>query len=751
MKQNYHIDGMSCASCASRVEQAALKVPSVKEASVNLATDTLRVTSDNELDPTNIIESVQQAGYQANLILSPQEQFERDERQKEAKRIMQKKQLYWMFLFAIPLFIIAMGPMLGIPLPHIIDPVSSPLGNALVQFILTVPILYFGRDIFIRGFRQLIHKQPSMDSLVALGTSAAFIQGIIATIYWVISPTSTTGHHPIELYFESAGVIITLMTLGRYLEELAKGQTAQAIRELMNLTPPTARVIDDNGNVTLKPVDEVQIDDLIQIQPGESLPVDGIITQGRSAIDESMITGESMPVAKEIGDTVIGASVNSTGAFTYRATRVGQDTMISQIIRMVQEAQGSKAPISNLADRVAHYFVPTVIILAILAGVFWGLVMGESLNFTLRIVISVLVIACPCALGLATPTSIMVGTGNGAKHGILVRSGESLEKMHHTTTVVLDKTGTVTMGSPTLTDWLVDSEQDEAQVMQLIYNAEKQSEHPLALAITRYGQEQNFETLPVESFNSITGKGIEAQIADQTIQVGNQAWIESMSSIPNHLIQQAIQWANEGKTPIFAAVNQRAVATIAISDPVKDSSEEAIQQMIAEGLKVVLLTGDNKATAEAIAKQVGIEQVYSQVLPQDKAQIVKQLQTNRECVMMVGDGINDAPALAQADIGLAVSSGTDVAISSADVILMHNDLKDVLRAIHLSKLTLKNIKQNLFWAFAYNIIGIPIAMGVLKLFFDGPLLNPMMAALAMSLSSISVLTNALRLRYQRLL
>ena len=519
----------------------------------------------------------------------------------------------------------------------------------------------------------------------------------------------------------------------------------------MNLTPPTARVIDDNGNVTLKPVDEVQIDDLIQIQPGESLPVDGIITQGRSAIDESMITGESMPVAKEIGDTVIGASVNSTGAFTYRATRVGQDTMISQIIRMVQEAQGSKAPISNLADRVAHYFVPTVIILAILAGVFWGLVMGESLNFTLRIVISVLVIACPCALGLATPTSIMVGTGNGAKHGILVRSGESLEKMHHTTTVVLDKTGTVTMGSPTLTDWLVDSEQDEAQVMQLIYNAEKQSEHPLALAITRYGQEQNFETLPVESFNSITGKGIEAQIADQTIQVGNQAWIESMSSIPNHLIQQAIQWANEGKTPIFAAVNQRAVATIAISDPVKDSSEEAIQQMIAEGLKVVLLTGDNKATAEAIAKQVGIEQVYSQVLPQDKAQIVKQLQTNSECVMMVGDGINDAPALAQADIGLAVSSGTDVAISSADVILMHNDLKDVLRAIHLSKLTLKNIKQNLFWAFAYNIIGIPIAMGVLRLFFDGPLLNPMMAALAMSLSSISVLTNALRLRYQRLL
>ena len=683
--------------------------------------------------------------------MSPQEQFERDERQKEAKRIMQKKQLYWMFLFAIPLFIIAMGPMLGIPLPHIIDPVSSPLGNALVQFILTVPILYFGRDIFIRGFRQLIHKQPSMDSLVALGTSAAFIQGIIATIYWVISPTSTTGHHPIELYFESAGVIITLMTLGRYLEELAKGQTAQAIRELMNLTPPTARVIDDNGNVTLKPVDEVQIDDLIQIQPGESLPVDGIITQGRSAIDESMITGESMPVAKEIGDTVIGASVNSTGAFTYRATRVGQDTMISQIIRMVQEAQGSKAPISNLADRVAHYFVPTVIILAILAGVFWGLVMGESLNFTLRIVISVLVIACPCALGLATPTSIMVATGNGAKHGILVRSGESLEKMHHTTTVVLDKTGTVTMGSPTLTDWLVDSEQDEAQVMQLIYNAEKQSEHPLAQAIIRYGQEHNFETSPVQSFDSITGKGIEAQIADQTIQVGNQAWIESMSSIPNHLIQQAIQWANEGKTPIFAAVNQRAVATIAISDPVKDSSEEAIQQMIAEGLKVVLLTGDNKATAEAIAKQVGIEQVYSQVLPQDKAQIVKQLQTNSECVMMVGDGINDAPALAQADIGLAVSSGTDVAISSADVILMHNDLKDVLRAIHLSKLTLKNIKQNLFWAFAYNIIGIPIAMGVLRLFFDGPLLNPMMAALAMSLSSISVLTNALRLRYQRLL
>lgn len=553
-------------------------------------------------------------------------------------------------------------------------------------------------------------------------------------------------HDHLELYFESAAVILTLMTLGKYMEELAKGRTSSAIKSLMELAPDTARVVRENGEVETIPVEMLNIGDIIQVRPGESLPVDGEMVEGHSSIDESMLTGESLPVEKTVGDLVTGASINKMGAFKYKATRIGQDTMISQIVRMVQDAQGSKAPIAKLADVISGYFVPIVIIIAILSGLFWFFVMGEPLNFALNIFISVLIIACPCALGLATPTAIMVGTGNGASQGILIKNGQTLENIHNATTVLLDKTGTITEGEPTVTDFIINEGFDKDDILQLVASAESVSEHPLGSAIVKYSEEKEINLLPTDHFESITARGIKADIAGREIAIGNKKLMDSLSEVPSSLEAQVKQLANEAKTPMYIALDNEVIGIVAVMDPIKETSSQAIKEMKNLGLEVIMASGDNQYTANIVGEELGIDRILSEVMPEDKSAIVQELQNAGKKVIMVGDGINDAPALAQADIGMAVGSGTDVAMDSADTVLMHDDLRDVPKAISLSHATIRNIKQNLFWAFGYNTIGIPIAMGLLYLFFDGPLLSPMFVMAAMSLSSISVLLNALRLR-----
>lgn len=743
LHQNFSIDGMTCASCAANVEKAVAKLPAVKQAGVNLATETLSVDWSESADAQSVFDAVKKAGYQASLSLSAQEQYEIDQAKKETRLKEMRQRVIWMAVFTIPLFILTMGPMIGLPVPALIDAHHQPGINALLQLVLTLPVVWLARAMYQRGFKLLFGGHPNMDSLVAVGTTAAFVQGLVMTFLLVTQRYIPVGHP--DLYFESAAVILTLMNVGSYLEERAKGQTSAAIKALMDLTPSQARRVKEDGSVELVAVEMIQVGDLIQVRPGESLPVDGEITQGHSNIDESMLTGESLPVEKTVGDSVTGASINKTGAFTYQVTKIGQDTMLSQIVRMVQEAQGTKAPIAKMADVISGYFVPIVMGLAIVSGLFWYFVMGQPIEFALTIFISILIIACPCALGLATPTAIMVGTGNGAQKGILIKSGTALEGIHHANAVLLDKTGTITEGQPTVTDFVLADGQDDAQLLAWIAAAESASEHPLGEAIVRYATEEKGLTLPeVDYFNSITGQGIEAKIDTHTIKIGNQ---RLMADLPENkeLMLAADRLANEAKTPMFIAVDDQLAGVISVSDPVKPESAEAIKQMQKMGLEVIMITGDNRKTAEKIGELVGVSRVMSEVLPEDKADMVKKLQAEGKHVIMVGDGINDAPALAQADIGMAIGSGTDIAIESADTVLMKNQLTDVVEAINLSHATIRNIKQNLFWAFGYNVIGIPIAMGVLHL-FGGPLLSPMFAAVAMSLSSVSVLLNALRLR-----
>lgn len=743
LHQNFSIDGMTCASCAANVEKAVAKLPAVKQAGVNLATETLSVDWSESADAQSVFDAVKKAGYQASLSLSAQEQYEIDQAKKETRLKEMRQRVIWMAVFTIPLFILTMGPMIGLPVPALIDAHHQPGINALLQLVLTLPVVWLARAMYQRGFKLLFGGHPNMDSLVAVGTTAAFVQGLVMTFLLVTQRYIPVGHP--DLYFESAAVILTLMNVGSYLEERAKGQTSAAIKALMDLTPSQARRVKEDGSVELVAVEMIQVGDLIQVRPGESLPVDGEITQGHSNIDESMLTGESLPVEKTVGDSVTGASINKTGAFTYQVTKIGQDTMLSQIVRMVQEAQGTKAPIAKMADVISGYFVPIVMGLAIVSGLFWYFVMGQPIEFALTIFISILIIACPCALGLATPTAIMVGTGNGAQKGILIKSGTALEGIHHANAVLLDKTGTITEGQPTVTDFVLADGQDDAQLLAWIAAAESASEHPLGEAIVRYATEEKGLTLPeVDYFNSITGQGIEAKIDTHTIKIGNQ---RLMADLPENkeLMLAADRLANEAKTPMFIAVDDQLAGVISVSDPVKSESAEAIKHMQKMGLEVIMITGDNRKTAEKIGELVGVSRVMSEVLPEDKADMVKKLQAEGKHVIMVGDGINDAPALAQADIGMAIGSGTDIAIESADTVLMKNQLTDVVEAINLSHATIRNIKQNLFWAFGYNVIGIPIAMGVLHL-FGGPLLSPMFAAVAMSLSSVSVLLNALRLR-----
>ena len=738
------IGGMSCAVCAKRVEKAISELEGVADVNVNFAAEKAFVTyNPQKVRPSAMKEAVLKAGYQPleNKGAGAEDE-DRKRREKEINTM--KKKFIAAAIFAFPLLYIAMVPMIkfvSLPGAKILDGLmmNYPLFYALLEFFLTVPVICVGYRFYTVGFKSLFQKSPNMDSLIAVGTTAAVAFSLYNTFQ--IAKGNFQAVH--SLYFESAGVIITLILLGKMLEAVSKGKTGEAIKKLMGLAPKTAFVI-QNGAETEIPVEEVEIGDIIIVKPGSKIPVDGVVIEGHTAIDESMLTGESMPVDKKAGDKVYAASLNTTGTVKFRAEKVGSDTALAQIIKLVEQAQGSKAPIAKLADMVAGYFVPAVIAIAVASGIAWFIGTGDF-KFALMIFISVLVIACPCALGLATPTAIMVGTGKGAENGILIKSGEALETAHKINAIILDKTGTITEGKPSVTDLICASNFTQEKLLQLVASAEKNSEHPLGQAIVRGAQEKSLALLEAENFNSITGQGIEAQIAGLSVFVGNRKMMEEKNISVKELEKDADKLAEEGKTPVFVATDGQPAGIVAVADVVKKSSRAAIESLHKMGIEVAMITGDNKKTAEAIARQVGIDRVLAEVLPQDKAFEVKKLQQEGRKVAMVGDGINDAPALAQSDIGIAIGSGTDVAMESADIVLMHSDLTDVPTAILLSKKTIRNIKQNLFWAFGYNTIGIPVAAGVLYL-FGGPLLNPMLAAAAMSLSSVSVLTNALRLK-----
>lgn len=739
--QTFALEGMTCASCAQTIEKVVNKLAGVQTASVNLATEKMQARfNPDEISATDIIQAVEDAGYKA--ILDGSETGEKtDKKQAHIKEMWTR--VIWSAIFTVPLLYIAMGPMIGLPIPSVLDPVHHADRFAIVQLLLTLPIVYVGRSFYTVGFKALFKGHPNMDSLIAIGTSAAVLQGIVMTYLLATGRVMIHHGHP-DLYFESAGVILALITLGKYLEVVSKGKTSEAIKKLMGLAPKTARIFKDNQEIEI-PIEQVQTGDIVIVRPGDKIPVDGKIISGNSAVDESMITGESIPVEKHEGDKVIGASINKNGSFRFEATKVGKDTTLAQIIKLVEDAQGSKAPIAKLADQVSGVFVPIVIVLAILSGLLWYFLGQESWVFALSITISVLVIACPCALGLATPTAIMVGTGKGAENGVLIKSGDALETTQKVEMIVFDKTGTITEGKPIVTDVLTYHEYSENDVLALAASAETGSEHPLGEAIVEGAKERQLTLKEVTDFEAIPGHGIQVTVDGQKLLLGNQKLMRENTIDLLSAVTDSDRLASEGKTPMFIASEQQLIGIVAVADTIKENSLAAIDKLHRMGIQVAMITGDNKRTAEAIAKQVGIDRVFSEVLPEDKANEVKKLQEEGLHVAMVGDGINDAPALAQADVGIAIGSGTDVAIESADIVLMRSDLMDVPTAIELSRATIKNIKENLFWAFAYNVLGIPVAMGVLHI-FGGPLLNPMIAGAAMSFSSVSVLLNALRLR-----
>ena len=685
--------------------------------------------------------AVSNSGYAAVLeTTDTQDNSRAEKREKKEKRMKQLLNRFGIsIIFTIPVLIIHMGPMVGMPLPNIVDPMINAFNFSLLQLILTLPIMVVSWEYFQKGFKTLFKGHPNMDSLIALGTASAFVYSLAATIGTGLG----YGNFSDLLYYEVTGVILTLHTLGLFLEERSKGQMSSAIEKLVNLAPKTARVI-RNGVEQEITVDEVALGDVIRVRPGESMPVDGVVVEGRTSVDESMLTGESIPVEKESGDEVIGASINKNGSIDYRATRVGSDTTLSKIIKLVEDAQGSKAPIARMADIITGYFVPIVIALAVLAGIAW-LIAGQSGIFVLSVIITTLVIACPCALGLATPTSIMVGTGKGAEHGVLIKSGEALETTHNLDTIVFDKTGTLTEGKPIVTDILVTPLITKENLLYYAASSETGSEHPLGEAIVQKSKEENMTLAKPDHFEAIPGHGIRVEIEGKDMYIGNRKLMLEQKIDLSSMEKESDRLADEGKTPMYLSVDGELAGIIAVADTLKENSMKAVKELRRRGVEVIMITGDNKRTAKAIAKQVGIDSVLSEVLPEDKAEEVKKLQEAGKKVAMVGDGINDAPALAQADVGIAVGSGTDVAIESADIVLMRNDLTAVLTAIDLSHATLRNIKQNLFWAFAYNLVGIPVAMGLLYI-FGGPLMSPMFAAVAMSFSSVSVLLNALRLR-----
>ena len=755
MKQKFDVTGMSCASCSAHVEKSVSKVAGVQEVQVNLLTNSMSVVYDDSLTSSGaIVSAVEKAGYGACPIQtaqnakskSPTIVHREDPALKEQKEM--KHRLIISLVFLIPLFYLSMGHMMGLPIPWFFHGEENALAFAFTQFLLCLPIALVNRHYFTGGFSALWHRSPNMDSLIGIGSAAALVYGVWA-IYQIgfglgHGDLHLVHEYTMDLYFESAGMILTLITVGKYLESRAKGRTSQAITKLVNLAPKTALRLVDGVEEEI-PLENVQVGDILAVKPGQSIPTDGEVAEGASSVDESAITGESIPVEKQPGDPVTGGSINQSGYLKMRATKVGGDTTLAQIIRLVEEASSSKAPISKLADRVSGVFVPIVISIAVLAILVW-LFIGEPFSFALSIGISVLVISCPCALGLATPTAIMVGTGKGAENGILIKSAEALEIAHSVGAVVLDKTGTITEGKPHVTD-LIDVGM-VPNLLQLAASLEKNSEHPLAAAIAAEAEKQQLPFLPVEDFSSEPGKGIRGKIGGKTYLAGNQKIFQENGIEIAALEPAAARLAEEGKTPMFFAQDGQAIGVIAAADIIKPTSAQAVAEWKAMGIDVVMLTGDNERTAAAIQKQVGITRVVAQVLPQDKEKEVRAIQQTGKKVAMVGDGINDAPALTAADVGIAIGAGTDIAIESADIVLMKSDLMDAVTAIQLSKATLRNIKENLFWALFYNSLGIPLACGVF-FFLLGWKLNPMFAAAAMSLSSVFVVSNALRLKFFR--
>ncbi|OGQ98334.1 MAG: copper-translocating P-type ATPase [Deltaproteobacteria bacterium RIFOXYD12_FULL_55_16] len=746
-KQQLNITGMTCASCSARIEKVVGAMPGVRSMQVNLATESAVVAFEPELvSPRLLREAIERLGFKAR-VAGPTggSDFERQQEEARARLADMARRLYPAFAFAVLLLLLAMGEMVGLPLPLFLAPHQAPFTFALVQFLLVLPIMWSGRNFYQLGFPALWRGAPNMDSLIAIGTGAAFVYSVWGLIE--IGLGIEIMARVMDLYFESAGVLIALVSLGKYLEARSKVRTSDAIRQLMALIPEEATLVVNEEQKKI-PLAEIEKGDILLVKPGERIPVDGLVVKGRSSVDESMLTGEALPVAKEAGDQVVGATLNRNGLLQVRAEKVGQDTVLARIIAMVREAQGSKAPIANLADRLSLYFVPTVMILAILAGLAWYFLGQTGFSFALRIFIAVLVIACPCAMGLATPTSIMVGTGRGAQLGVLVKSGEALEMAEKISAVVFDKTGTLTHGRPELTDLTVlVPEMSETRVLTLVAAAESGSEHPLAEAVVKAAREKGLVLPEPVDFEAVIGRGIRAVVAGVAVLIGNREFMMESGVTPPDAGTDAIAagFAGEGKTALYCAADGRLLAILAIADRLKPEAPATVKALQRLGIKVFMLTGDNELTARAIAAQAGISEVFAQVLPEQKVKKVAALQAEGFRVAMVGDGINDAPALARAEVGIAMGTGIDVAIESGDIVLMQG-LTGLLTALSLSRATMRNIRQNLFWAFIYNIIGIPVAAGVLYL-FGGPTLNPMLAGGAMAMSSVSVVSNALRLRF----
>jgi Cu+-exporting ATPase len=736
------VEGMTCAACSAAVERAIRKLPGVKSASVNLATNRAAVEYDPaQVKLSEIKAAVVDAGY------TPKEaageavrDMEKEQRERALKNM--RTRLIVAAVFAAPILYIAMShmfPALKLPIPYFMGSHNFPLMFAMVQLALTIPVILAGSRFFRVGFKTLLKGSPNMDTLVAIGTGSAFLYGIYATVMIYLGDFAFAQ----SLYFESAAVVITLVMLGKYMEAVSKGKTSEAIKKLMNLKPKTAVVIKDGAELEV-PLDEVAVGDIVLVRPGTSVPVDGIVTEGVSAVDESMLTGESLPVEKQADSPVTGGSINGEGLIKFRVTRVGEDTALMKIIKLVEEAQGKKAPIAKLADVISGYFVPAVLGIALLAAIVWALT-GRDFNFVLNTFVTVLVIACPCALGLATPTAIMVGTGKGAELGILIKGGEALETTHKLNAVVFDKTGTITEGKPVLTDVRNYGSLDETEVLLLAASAERGSEHPIARAIVKGAEDRGMELAAPETFKAVPGRGIDALVQGRRVLAGNVKLMTENGIGTQTAEADAKALSASGRTLMYVAVDGRLEALLAAADTVKPSSRAAVEKLKKLGVEIYMITGDNRNTADAIAKEVHIDHVLSDVLPGEKASEVKKLQESGKKVAMVGDGINDAPALVQADVGMAIGTGTDVAVESADVVLMRGDLNEVSSAIALSRATIRNIRQNLFWAFIYNLAGIPLAAGVLYA-FGGPLLNPIFAGAAMALSSVSVVSNALRLK-----
>lgn len=732
---DFRVRGMSCASCAMRVESLVSELLGVEHAQVNLVAESLNVQGNADFDKQAVLAAVQAAGYEI-MEKAQEEEGEQAKREEQERQVMKRSMLF-LAVFTLPLLYISMGSMLGLPNLWTAD--DAPQAFVLVQLLLTLPILYLGRGFYQRGIRNLLQAHANMDSLIALGAGTAFVASFSnACRVWL--GEEHLAHH---LYFESVAVIISLVFLGKYLEKRAKGQTSRALEKLMNLLPQTAHLVRD-GQVLEVALEDLRQGDTIRVLAGERMPVDGRVLVGQTYVDESMMTGESQPVAKAVGDSIISGTVNQLGVIDYEATRVGKDTIMAQIVALVERAQGSKAPIAALADRISRVFVPVVLALALISSLFWYFFMGQNLDFSLSIFVAVLVIACPCALGLATPTAIMVATGRGAELGILVKSAESLEKLAQVDTMVLDKTGTLTKGQPTLTDMESFGEFSKLEILQLAASSEQNSEHPLAQALLEKLEKQKLPLISVENFQVLAGRGLSAKVGGHEVLLGNEKLMMEHALDGSRAAGLAHVWSEEGKTVLFLALDGQLAGIFAVADSIKESSPAAIATLQNRGLEVIMLTGDQERTASAMACQAGISRVIAEVLPDQKAKVIENLKREGRTVAMVGDGINDAPALVTADVGLAIGAGADIALEAADLVLMHSDLLDVPKVYQLSQRTLRTIRENLFWAFIYNLLGLPLAMGLFHL-WGGPLLNPMFAALAMSLSSLSVVLNALRL------